>query len=137
MGTRSNIGVQNQDAVEFIYCHWDGYPSHHGPLLRDHYQEEAKVRKLIALGDISQLAKRVDPVGPHSYADKEDGTTVAYGRDRGEKNVDTRTTEHRDAIRQEVYAYLFVPDGSGGGEWMGARMGGSWAPLAELIEGDE
>ncbi len=136
MSTRSNIGVQNADSVEFIYCHHDGYPSHMAVVLRDHYQDEEKVRRLIALGDVSSVWGRVDPVGPHSYRASEKGTTVAYGRDRGEKGVGTRTAEGRDAIREEEWAYIFVPDGSGGGEWFGSDHKAPWVPLAELIAAD-
>lgn len=33
MGTRSVIGVIEGDGFKGRYCHWDGYPTHHGPTL--------------------------------------------------------------------------------------------------------
>lgn len=51
MGTRSRIGIlESNVSVTSIYCHWDGYVEHHGPILRDHYATVEKVRALIALG---------------------------------------------------------------------------------------
>jgi hypothetical protein len=29
MGTRSRIGVMHGDKCKSVYCHWDGYLSHH------------------------------------------------------------------------------------------------------------
>ena len=49
MATRSKIAIEDQDGtVRSIYCHWDGYPSHHGPILLEHYTTQEKVESLIA-----------------------------------------------------------------------------------------
>ena len=56
MGTRSTIAIENADGtVTGIYCHWDGYVSNNGRILQESYTDEAKVRKLIALGNLSSL----------------------------------------------------------------------------------
>jgi len=56
MATRSFIGILNKDdSVDYIYCHWDGYPEHNGVLLNDFYNNEDTVRDLISLGDLSVL----------------------------------------------------------------------------------
>jgi hypothetical protein len=61
MGTRSAIGYirarghgKNHD-IRAVYCHWDGYPSNQVPILTEHYNTVAKVRKLIAPGSMSSL----------------------------------------------------------------------------------
>ena len=56
MGTRSMIGmVEADNSVSAIYCHWDGYLSHNGKLLDQHYDSDVKVAELLALGDLSTL----------------------------------------------------------------------------------
>ena len=70
MSTRSNIGIQNEDgSVEMVYCHWDGYLSNNGAILRKHYLTESKIRKLIAGGDMSSLEdmpSKIDYYGQRS-----------------------------------------------------------------------
>ena len=56
MGTRSRIGIQlKDDSILSVYCHWDGYPSYNGRILRDNYNTVDKVRELIDGGNISAL----------------------------------------------------------------------------------
>ena len=87
MGTRSFIIVANPKG-DFTgsYCHWDGYPSHNGRILLEHYSTKGKARELIRLGSLSSLGKRAKPINPeaHSYDSRDCDTTVAYHRDRGE-----------------------------------------------------
>jgi hypothetical protein len=71
MATRSRIAIENESGiVKSIYCHFDGYLSHNGKILFNHYDNE-KLEKLIGLGDISTLGESTED-------------TVAYCRDRGE-----------------------------------------------------
>jgi hypothetical protein len=71
MSTRARIAIENQDeTVDSIYCHFDGYVDSVGKTLFEHYDQE-KLEKLLELGDISSLGE--------STID-----TVAYCRDRGE-----------------------------------------------------
>jgi len=56
MATRSRIGLELKDGqIVSVYCHWDGYPSFNGRVLRTHYNTEEQVRELIDGGDISSL----------------------------------------------------------------------------------
>jgi hypothetical protein len=111
MGTRSTIAIQNADGtVTGIYCHWDGYLSNNGRILQDHYTDEAKVRELIALGDLSSLDAEIG--SKTDFRNAADGQCVAYGRDRGEKDVDAATfASHAELIEQigQEYDYLFTP----------------------------
>lgn len=77
MGTRSNIGMVHEDgSVTMNYCHWDGYPSHNGKILLENYTTTEKVRKLLALGDLSILGESTE-------------TCIAYHRDRVRNFVPT------------------------------------------------
>ena len=54
MGTRSLIGKQLSDgSILAVYCHYDGYPSYNGRMLRDNFDTVEKVNKLIDGGDMS------------------------------------------------------------------------------------
>lgn len=106
MSTRSTISIKNQDGTfTGIYCHFDGYPSGVGVTLLEKYQDENKIRELIALGDISVLGEEVNPKGSHSYSSPESGVTIAYGRDRGETGTDPQTTDTWQD--NQSYNYLF------------------------------
>lgn len=135
MATRSSISIVSERTEngkgKTIYSHWDGYPSHNGRILLEHYQDPKKIKALIKLGDISILAENVEPQGKgvnsqwdkekrkyvlieaakeHSFDTPHDGVVVAYGRDRGEKNIKASTFKGatpNDNTSQE-FDYLFV-----------------------------
>ena len=111
MGTRSTIAIQNADGtVTGIYCHWDGYLSNNGRILAENYTDEARVRELIALGDISSLGAEIGTAHDFDRAPK--GETNAYARDRGERDVDARTEHNwRQFVAEngQEYDYLFTP----------------------------
>lgn len=136
MATRSTISIVTERTVEgigsTIYCHWDGYPSNNGRILLEHYKDAQKVRSLINLGSISSLAENVKPgkegflrkmnanyeydliptKEPHSFDNPHHGVVVAYGRDRGEKNIKASSFKGKGPgknIAQE-FDYLFVID---------------------------
>jgi hypothetical protein len=116
MSTRSNIAILNNDgSIEAIYCHWDGYPSHNGKILLDHYMSAKKVRALLALGDISILGAEIGEKHDFDQPAPE-GVVTAYGRDRGETGILSRKYKDRSALSQAlsfaesswaVYFYLF------------------------------
>jgi hypothetical protein len=117
MATRSKIAIENSDGtVSAIYSHWDGYPSHNGVMLAEHYTNREKVQQLINLGSISSLGKYVFPEGKHDFNKPEDGTTVAYHRDRGESlTIETHSSVEAYLTSDvEEYGYLFTADG----EWI-------------------
>jgi len=118
MATRSTIAVQHTDgSVSQIYSHWDGYVSHHGPLLRDYYGTLDLAEALVALGALSSLQESITPtLSTHSFDSPEDGQTVFYGRDRGDEGVGSEKfssiEEYIAKGRSEGYEYLFSD-----GEW--------------------
>lgn len=95
MSTRSLIGIKNPDnSVTYIYCHFDGYPAHHGPILMKHYTNRDIVNDLMELGDLSQLSKNISTDKHHSWKNPVNGVCIAYGRDRGETGVDCKTVNN-------------------------------------------
>jgi hypothetical protein len=89
----------NKYIITYIYCHFDGYLSGVGKLLKEYYTTQPKVQALIELGDISAL-------------DMTPTSTTAYHRDRGEdfnqstdKDVESFFNEN-----YQKYGYLFTKD---------------------------
>ena len=106
MSTRSNIAkVIAPGQYKMIYCHWDGYPSHNGKILLEHYQDDAKIDFLLALGDISMLAPEIG----EKHDVRMEGWITAYGRDRGETGVEARLVETDDPLKlcEQEYLYLW------------------------------
>ena len=119
MATRSRIGMEMADgSVKSIYCHWDGYVSHNGAILSEHYTDPKKVEALIELGAISSLNENVNPENEgHSFNSPKKGVTVAYHRDRGEKRIAPRIDSSVPVFFNsdiEEYGYLFTQEG----EWL-------------------
>lgn len=56
MATRSAIGYARPNgSVRAVYCHWNGYTDFQMPILQQHYNTVALVKKLIAPGSMSNL----------------------------------------------------------------------------------
>lgn len=123
MGTRSMIGLLHQDgSITAIYCHWDGNPKHHGPILLGNYQTEASLAKLLSLGNLSSLGSEL---GEKHDPDKTrvKNWCAAYGRDfpgdpdglhpgnLAMKCADTNAYESLSIGHSAEYAYLLQPDG--------------------------
>lgn len=88
MATRSNIGIENDDGtVDYIYCHWDGYPTHVGAILLAFYSDPKVLRKLIDLGNLSSLREKIDfdTSQPHDFSSPQKDVCIFYGRDRKEE----------------------------------------------------
>lgn len=112
MSTHASIIRKTETGTfEGVYLHSDGYPSFAGQLLLNHYCDPETVKALIALGDLSFLAKRANPIGDaHSFGSPERDTTVAYHRDRKEPlhiAIGNTVDEVVDQIDGEEYVYLF------------------------------
>jgi hypothetical protein len=115
MGTRSTIALEFADGtVEQVYCHWDGYLSHNGQILAEHYSDPFVLQKLIDLGGLSSLGKVIGeahPFSPHTSAldklayeaAKEAGYCTFYARDRGEKLVVHKFVDFDDYLAHHSY----------------------------------
>jgi hypothetical protein len=97
MSTRSYIGLLKEDkTVFFVYCHFDGYPTGVGRILREYYYRPEDVSNLLSFGNISTLASVIED-------------TVFYGRDRQETNQEQKQTTYDEYLSSDgfVYKYLF------------------------------
>ena len=107
MSTRSYIGISTVEKgityIKYVYCHFDGYTINGvGQMLFEHYKDEKKVKELISLGDISFLAKNINPSkdSNHSFYTPEKDVTVFYHRDRGD-------TENKP---YKIYDFQYYPN---------------------------
>lgn len=112
MSTRSNIGCEYADgSVRFIYCHFDGYIEYVGTILKQFYDEH-NIDYLLDLGDLSVLGKSVDCPDGHSFNTPHQGYCVAYERDRGERDCESRLFDSlEDYINSKRYAgidYIYI-----------------------------
>jgi len=136
MATRSNIGIVNDDSsVTGIYCHWDGYPENNGKLLLNHYTNSERINGLMSLGSLSYLAENLySDKKAHSFRNPVDGVCVAYGRDRGEKNADSKSFTNISEFEKYAnrttadYQYLF-----NNGKWQYRNHNGTWNELTARV----
>lgn len=114
MATRGNIGILNSDgSITGIYVHFDAYPAYVGKTLLNCYTDTDIVNKLIDLGDLSSLGEDLYATG-HTWKSPIEGVCVAYGRDRGEKGVESRRfiseVEYKMNGKGVDYQYLYKND---------------------------
>jgi hypothetical protein len=111
MSTRSHIGVRNVDGItiDYIYCHYDGYPKHNGGILINHYQDMDRVNELMKLGDLSSLAKQIGE--KQNFNIPKRGWCLAYGRDRGDELTSVGTATNLDDLLNGCVDYVYVFDG--------------------------
>jgi hypothetical protein len=124
MATRSLIGMVKPDTtVDYIYCHWDGYPEHHLPILENYYFAENSVAELLSMGYLSSLAESIHaPEGTqHSFEKPLNDVCVFYHRDRGEdlEHTKSRNVSYNEYTKPSFgydswseFKYLFQD-----GEW--------------------
>jgi hypothetical protein len=138
MATRSAIGMQTEAGVSritSIYCHYDGYLSHVGMTLLNHYTDSNEVYELLHGGDLSSLG---DEVGERrAIGEPNRRYCVYYGRDRGEawENCKPR---HTDSLQEFLeaydvsYHYLFVASEN---RWyVKTHADKTFVPLKDAIE---
>lgn len=152
MATRSTIAIETTAGqVQQIYCHWDGYLSHNGAILNEHYSDPAKLQQLIDIGDVSSLGNVIGEKHPFSKFDvraddpdresklllvtqaEVESWTTFYGRDRGESGIKARVFDNFEMYRisgdSQEYNYILRNDG----KWY-VRSGRGFVELAELLE---
>ena len=95
MSTNSTITVRVSETQRLsIYCHWDGYPTGVGAILKEHYNNTDKLKELMALGDLSSLGETLEE-------------SVFYGRDRGETNISVIKLSNAESVDKQDYNYYF------------------------------
>lgn len=119
MSTRSMIGkvLADRVTIKAIYCHFDGYPEHNGKILVNNYNDEQKIDALIALGDLSSLGQEIGEKVDFNDRDATFAASryqcVAYGRDRGETDIEARTFHSLRYVveRQSDAEYIYIWNG--------------------------
>ncbi len=133
MSTSAKIGMVLTDGrIKAISLHWDGGPSKAGATLEKSYKSQENVEALLSLGNLFQLGARLES----ARNQKEDETTVAYGRDWGFAGCNAVIFEDKEEFEKmaktQFYAdhlYLFE-----NGKWYVKGSGiSSWIELAALI----
>lgn len=130
MSTRSNIAIKRKNGTyEKIYCHSDGYLEYNGVILDMFYKNIEKINNLLDLGDISVLGTRVnpDPSVHHGfdYNERQEGVTVAYGRDRKETGIDKKVYQDEEKFIKSFkdtwceYVYLYDEKSE---EWLFSKI---------------
>jgi hypothetical protein len=108
--THSYIGVRNTDGiVDYIYCHFDGYPEYNGEILAKHYTNDNKINELLKLGDLSILGEFIGH--QQNFDDRIRGCCLAYGRDRGDTNTEAKSLPFCELIKNTNVDYVYVWDG--------------------------
>ena len=98
MSTRSAIIIEEGNGgARGIYCHSDGYVSHHKPILLGRYANEELARQLVELGMLSTLGPSIGQ--KCDFQHRPQGQCVAYGRDRGETGKSARPIQAEDWLK--------------------------------------
>jgi len=114
LGTRSRIGLELPNGnIYSVYHHWDGYPEWLGRILKQHYNTDAAVKKLIDGGDMSSCYSDTG----WDYDEKRDPQPCYYS-ERGEDcppRTDATIQEYfANANSWEEYCYIYTTFG----EWL-------------------
>ena len=125
MGTRSNIQVEIAPGKTLaIYAHWDGYPSHMGQHLLNHFNTQELAEGIVRRGDMSSIGQTIDDC-------------VFYKRDREEDGPhiephEIKTFEISSKKQGQEWQYQFVD-----GKWhVGKHVhptGQKWLELTQEI----
>ena len=119
MATRSIIGIlHDNNTIESIYCHFDGYPSNTGYFLLTYYNTKQKVLDLIKKGDLSSLASSFDWNEQElpRIDNKIQLTPRHYSKRKDQPEPSTRPIVHDiqikffDDLMGEEYKYLYIPE---------------------------
>ena len=138
MATRSTIAVQLADGnIVQVYCHWDGYLSHNGKILLEHYNSQELAELVTRGGDLSTLAPTFAPTASHSFDHPQEGVCLLYGRDRSEPPESALYSDCEDYTynrTQEEFDYIYI-----NGQWLVFENGRSikFVPVEDAIKADE
>ncbi len=99
------------DKILSIYGHWDGYYGGAGKTLVEHYNTLEKVKKLVAMGSVSILDKKIGKKCENF--EHVDGSCLFYHRDRDE-NLEIAVFDDYDDVIEHYgpycYNYFFIDD---------------------------
>ena len=132
MSTRARIAIPLANGrFRSIYSHAGGGPDGVGQTLCKHYNSTALATALVKLGGISRLRPRLAPAEGevHSFAAPLPDVTVAYGRDRGDKDFAPLVSNNFTALvthtAESWGEYLYV--------WLGDQWKYTTVPPLEVV----
>ena len=120
MATRSVIGIINEDnTVNSVYCHYDGYPEHTGYFLKKFFDTTEKVNNLISNGDISSLVSSQNwNREKHPTINGKQVYKTLWYIDRPENWESIKPQKHKGILEFfqrdccDEFKYLFLPSGN-------------------------
>lgn len=136
MSTNAFIGIRENNSITYIYNHSDGYLEYLGRMLLGYYNSEEKAKALVALGDVSIVKEKLEPVEGmvHSFevGKRQDGVLVFYGRDRNEdwESIKPITIQSTTFDEHQYYNYLYDIEQVC---WLFTRNGKNFQKLEEVI----
>lgn len=117
MATHSYIGILHEnDSVDAVYCHYDGYLAGNGVILYDHYNSLEKAKELISKGSFGSLKKDINDI--EYYKDK----------DSNHSNYYFHKLLLKREVREQNYIYLFHEKDN---QWY---VGNKWNIDGNLLE---
>jgi hypothetical protein len=128
MGTRSTIALEFADGtVEQVYCHWDGYLSNNGRILKDSYMDPFKVKELLALGGFSSLEDTVEATAEQAYTQRGEDLAIEKYKD---------IEDYYASVCGEEYDYILSMNWEGKAQWYVRFYAteGNWIPLEMAFE---
>jgi hypothetical protein len=96
------------DKVKSVYCHWDGYLSHNGAILQEHY-DSSLANNLVAMGDMSSLGRVIGEAHPFSQfvSDTEEFKALPEAE---QERIKAETTALYEAAREAGYCTFYNRD---------------------------
>ncbi len=111
MSLRSYIAMKTEEGYKCIYCHDGGLPNHNSKILKNHYQDIKKVKRLIELGDLSCLDENIGKRISFKSSEKrrENKQCLAYHRDRRDSLV-IKTFKTKEDLIDDCYhiEYIYI-----------------------------
>ena len=110
MSTRARIGIIQDDlSVKSVYHHWDGYPEWLGVTLKEHYNTEDKIAKLIEGGNMSSCYSDNEYDYEKQEFVKRDPQPEYYGGEHEKPHHNATFQRFLDDVNAcEEYLYIFV-----------------------------
>ena len=142
MGTRSTIAIEQPDGkIQWVYCHWDGYPEHNGKILMEHYSDPEVLQRLINEGAMSTLNVEIGYQHPFDtykteYEELCKNWCTFYHRDRGEPlkiHKHWNFATYKATFQHEEYAYI-LRQNEGRPVWWMKDHDREWVKLTYVID---
>ena len=135
MGTRSAIGVRKGNTVDFVRCHYDGYPKHVGNALVKYFNDAEKAEALLDAGNYIAIDVTEQEVSADEIPVKLFGCLSVTSNEPGSKKTcqykEFGSTKQRKHDWDIEYYYLFDK------RWLVAGRSTGWwfFPVPEVIAG--